>query len=432
MGFSHGDFPCHSHAHVMAEREPAREILVALDAPRVQPNLFQFSAEASKLAKKGAWITVLHILKRLPRRQLYPDTILYSTAVSACEKAGEWRTALALLEEMEEKSVEANAFTFSSAIKACERQGCWEAVSKLLLHMANGNVQGNSYTFNAAIGTFGKAQMWLMALSLAKEMTIQQIQSDMITGSTLVGSLEGAQWPKALQAFDLLAASQVPRNDFTWNSMISACEQTWGVALQLLLAMSQQQWHPTSMSFSAALSACNHWPQTLALLETMARQRLRVTGIQVGSVLNCINMELGKPRAIDVLKMLMANWEGGDDDQGLKERVFVPRRHMENIELPAEILFQDESLIALAKPAGKSSEDCLQRLANYLQQPLTRLSRLDLPTSGILVASRGDQTAAAFGRCRKRLLITFCMVMVVSGAVCWSDCVQKVLMFGDW
>ena len=31
MGFSHGDFPCHSHAHVMAEREPAREILVALD-----------------------------------------------------------------------------------------------------------------------------------------------------------------------------------------------------------------------------------------------------------------------------------------------------------------------------------------------------------------------------------------------------------------
>ena len=36
---------------------------------------------------------------------------------------------------------------------------------------------------------------------------------------------------------------------------ISACEQTWGVALQLLLAMSQQQWHPTSMSFSAALSS---------------------------------------------------------------------------------------------------------------------------------------------------------------------------------
>ena len=146
-------------------------------------------------------------------------------------------------------ALKANAFTFSSAIKACERQSCWEAVSKLLLHMANGNVQGNSYTFNAAIGTFGKVQMWPMALSLTKEMTIQQIQSDIITGSTLVGSLEpwpnsgrpikfwrlpkfrawcaiqatssdtkitsaeeNAQWPKALQAFDLLAASQVPRN----------------------------------------------------------------------------------------------------------------------------------------------------------------------------------------------------------------------------
>eukprot|EP00435_Cladocopium_sp_Y103_P072890 s185_g41.t1 len=41
-----------------------------------------------------------------------------------------------------------------------------------------------------------------------------------------------------------------------------------------------------------------------------------------------------------------------------QERVFVPRRHMKALDLPAEILFQDESLIAVAKPAGKSSEDC--------------------------------------------------------------------------
>lgn len=29
------------------------------------------------------------------------------------------------------------------------------------------------------------------------------------------------------------------------------------------------------------------------------------------------------------------------------------------LELPAQIIFEDQSLIAIAKPAGKSSEDCV-------------------------------------------------------------------------
>ena len=40
---------------------------------------------------------------------------------------------------------------------------------------------------------------------------------------------------------------------------ISSCERTWGLAFELLLAMSQHQWHPTSMSFSAALSSWAAW-----------------------------------------------------------------------------------------------------------------------------------------------------------------------------
>jgi 23S rRNA-/tRNA-specific pseudouridylate synthase len=49
---------------------------------------------------------------------------------------------------------------------------------------------------------------------------------------------------------------------------------------------------------------------------------------------------------------------------------------MENIELPAEILFQDESLIALAKPAGKSSEDCA--FASRVQDPVDLLILLEI------------------------------------------------------
>ena len=57
----------------------------------------------------------------------------------------------------------------------------------------------------------------------------------------------------------------------------------------------------------------------------------------------------------------------------------VPRNDVE--------LLLDGHLLAIRKPSGLSSDEALGRLG----KPLTRVSRLDLGTSGVLLAARGGE-----------------------------------------
>ena len=52
---------------------------------------------------------------------------------------------------------------------------------------------------------------------------------------------------------------------------------------------------------------------------------------------------------------------------------------------------EDEGLVAVAKPAGISSEKALEAMAACLSKPLFAVSRLDLPTSGVLPAALGTE-----------------------------------------
>ena len=59
-----------------------------------------------------------------------------------------------------------------------------------------------------------------------------------------------------------------------------------------------------------------------------------------------------------------------------------------------QVLAGGPGLVAIAKPSGVNSEALLRWLAEQ-QGPVTVVSRLDLPTSGVLVAVLGGETSAA-------------------------------------
>lgn len=81
------------------------------------------------------------------------------------------------------------------------------------------------------------------------------------------------------------------------------------------------------------------------------------------------------------------------------------------VEVPLTVLFADEHLVAIDKPAGMASlpgrnsaiDSAILLLARQLRAsdpsgaPLLPVHRLDLPTSGILVFARSPPTAAALG-----------------------------------
>ncbi|CAE7884642.1 truC [Symbiodinium necroappetens] len=59
--------------------------------------------------------------------------------------------------------------------------------------------------------------------------------------------------------------------------------------------------------------------------------------------------------------------------------------------LPLLLEEEDEGLVAVAKPSGISSEKALEAMAASLSKPLFAVSRLDLPTSGVLPAALGTE-----------------------------------------
>ena len=58
-------------------------------------------------------------------------------------------------------------------------------------------------------------------------------------------------------------------------------------------------------------------------------------------------------------------------------------------DLPLTLLFESADIVAVSKPAGSSTEDVLRQLSAKLKRRITQTSRLDLPTSGVLVAAVG-------------------------------------------
>jgi len=79
-----------------------------------------------------------------------------------------------------------------------------------------------------------------------------------------------------------------------------------------------------------------------------------------------------------------------------------------NASASLEIVYQDESLVAINKPAGllvhrsrldvHATEFALQRLRDQIQQPVFPVHRLDRPTSGVLLFALDPKIAAAVAK----------------------------------
>ena len=88
------------------------------------------------------------------------------------------------------------------------------------------------------------------------------------------------------------------------------------------------------------------------------------------------------------------------------------------------LLYQSGGLVAVSKPAGFSTEDVLGFLSAKLKTRITQVSRLDLPTSGVLLAAVGSTTSlqawwllAQFaGRLISKSYLCLCFGLAPAGA----------------
>ena len=93
----------------------------------------------------------------------------------------------------------------------------------------------------------------------------------------------------------------------------------------------------------------------------------------------------------------------------LKDRNSIIQDSIEqDLKVSLEIVFQDESLVAINKPAGllvhrsrldvRATEFAMQQLRDQIQRPVFPVHRLDRPTSGVLLFALNKSTATAVGK----------------------------------
>ena len=102
---------------------------------------------------------------------------------------------------------------------------------------------------------------------------------------------------------------------------------------------------------------------------------------------------------------------------------------------PLEIVYQDESLVAINKPAGllvhrsridvRATEFALQRLRDQIQQSVFPVHRIDRPTSGVLLFALDSKIAAAVAKQFEQRTVEKSYHAIVRGFLpengCWDE-----------
>ena len=141
--------------------------------------------------------------------------------------------------------------------------------------------------------------------------------------------------------------------------------------------------------------AASQWEAALAVFVEMMNEIPNSTyGIQLGSVLACLQQVHGRPRALEMLEDFRRSLHAAAaaEDANLLESEMI--RSIRSIR-SFKVIATAPGVLAFEKPAGIETEGALRLVASELQRPVTSTSRLDQATSGIIPLALGDESSGA-------------------------------------
>lgn len=291
-------------------------VLRALQASRLEANVFHCSATINACAKEGHWATALDLLRSMVENKIEAHTVTYSAVISACEKGAQWRIALHVLSLMVDAECEIDIITYDSAMSACEKAGQWSASLELFRSLQDSAIEADTIVYNTAITACGKGQHWAKALACLGMMGESRVKADRITYNAVISACEkGGHWTMALDLLQAMTDFQVERDTITCNSAISACEKgaEWEMALQLLSLMPEVGVERDTITFASAISACEKgkkWSMALDILKTMSEVRVETNAIAFSAAIHACEVCDRWALTLDLLSdMLHANVE---------------------------------------------------------------------------------------------------------------------------
>eukprot|EP00439_Symbiodinium_sp_Y106_P048846 s4153_g6.t1 len=369
----------------------------------LQANTIIFSSAISAFAADGRWRLAMATLETMREQFLEPNDITMNAAIFACATARRWEEALCLLADTSRLRM-VTSVSYSSAISACEHAGRWDVALALLQQLGDAHLQANAICFGAAVSSCVRRGSWHAGLALLDSLSCDNAIADTTSISSAISACENAgEWAAAWRLLAQMTANGSRRDTIAYNAAVNSCEASlqWTRSVELYASMGGDSVRPSSSTFNALLNGVHaswvasqgrssslgnpSWAQAVAVLHKMSGKRLWLNGVHAGLCIDIALKEVNVATAHGLGQKFLQQWV----QQAELPAALVSLPHRDDVLLSAP------GIVAVAKPPGIASQDMLADLQKASKQKLTTVSRLDLPTSGVLVAAVGDEDSPA-------------------------------------
>mmetsp|Transcript_22476 Transcript_22476/g.47549 ORF Transcript_22476/g.47549 Transcript_22476/m.47549 type:complete len:595 (+) Transcript_22476:201-1985(+) len=316
--------------HACAELGLAYEALRYLDRMKsVQPS----APQTARYQRYGA---------RQPL--MGPDAVAYRCAISACARGGAWREGIQLLEECKNVTgTPANTVAYTAAITGCEYAGEWKEAFFLLDKMRKEGVEPNELTMGAVIGACAtactrdenkEADASVMPLPQKKAMQLLSLMKKdpslvkpniQVYNAAIRVCAEACDTKRAFRILQDAEENGIPRTQFTYGSLMTACERTSCVdsASKAFRLMKEDNIEANEIIYGAAISCCRKAKESkraLLLLKKMIKEELSPNAATLNTVM-IAQTDAGKSsdseKVLQVYKLMKSKYV---DDRGRPNR----------------------------------------------------------------------------------------------------------------
>jgi len=240
-----------------------------------------------------------------------PDAVAYRCAISACARGGAWREGIRLLQECNEVTgTPANTVAYTAAITGCEYAGEWKEAFYLLDKMRQEGVEPNELTLGAVIGAcanactrdeYKSADDGSMTMPLPQRKAMQLLglmkkdprlvrPNIQVYNAAIRVCAEALDTKSAFRVLEDAKASGIERTQFTYGSLMTACERISCVesASKAFRLMREDGIEANEIIYGAAISCCRKAKEpkrALLLLRKMIKDELSPNAATLNTVM---------------------------------------------------------------------------------------------------------------------------------------------------
>lgn len=392
------------------------DLLSSMHFAKLQPDNFSYSSVISACASAARWALACSVFEGMLSSSVCADLVSFCSLIKALDAGQQWQSALANLQHMRQKSMALSEVACNSAISACSSGSQWQQALSLISLMPSLGLAAEEVSYNTAISACVRASRWQTGLALFQELPASFIEPDLVSfNSALTACHASSKWQLSLTLLDVMTRKHLEPGEFCFTTTLSTAAEPggWQLCLQVLDGLQARHVHVTAIMFGVLMSACEDdsaWEAALATLRHIESHHLIPDALHVGSAANAIRKgkdqgkDESKMKALQLISKMKAVWSHAWPGDLRPFQAVLEAWHLTHLTRtqrtkvkthpPQGIVRIGEGVVACLKPAGVATEVFVENLrCETLPEergPFSVVSRLDHPTSGILMLALGE------------------------------------------